>query len=84
MIELAVLAFGRSPYFPSIWLVEDEFVLPVVQSRLGSSVFFKAVKIFQKQEPRGLLGIIELGSTTVFSPQYVVDAFEGLFEYLVS
>ena len=40
----------------------------------------KIVEILQKQYPRGLLGVVQLGGTPGLFPQDVVDILECLLE----
>jgi hypothetical protein len=38
-------------------------------------------EIFEKEEPGGLLGVVELGGAAGFLAENVVDVFEDLFEH---
>src|ERR1700682_2783023 len=49
VIELPVLALGRSPDFPSIGLVEDVGIFLAVQCSLSALVLLKIVKVFQEE-----------------------------------
>ena len=42
----------------------------------------EVVEVLQEQQPRGLLGIVELRGATRLFPEDVVDVLEGLFEHL--
>jgi hypothetical protein len=42
-----------------------------------------AIEVFQEEEPRGLLGIVQLGRAAGLFPENVVDVLEGLFEHRV-
>ena len=44
-------------------------------------VLLQPIQVFEKEEPRGLLGVIELGRSACFFPENVVDIFEGLVEH---
>jgi len=81
VVYLAVLALGRGPFRPAVRLVEDETLLLLFQSSLIGFVLLQPVQIFQEEEPRGLLGIVQLARTARFFPEDVVDVFEGLLEH---
>ena len=42
---------------------------------------FDVVEAFQKQQPRGLLGVVELGGAAGLFPENIVDIFKCLFEH---
>jgi hypothetical protein len=42
---------------------------------------FQVVQVFEEQDPRCLLGIVQLGGAARLFPQDVVDVLEGLFEH---
>ena len=81
VIQLAVLALGSGPAFPAIRLVEDETVFLALQLGLHGLVLLQAIEILQKEEPGGLLGVVQLGGATGFFPQHVVDIFKRLFKH---
>ena len=81
MVELAVLALGRGPAFPSVIRVEDERVLLAVQPGLDGRSPFEVVEVFQEQQPRGLLGVVELGGASGLLAEDVIDIAKGLFEH---
>ena len=56
-------------------------VVVAMQGRLGCPIPLKAIEILEEEEPRALLGVVELTGTTRIFPEDVVDIFEGLFEY---
>ena len=80
-IDLAVLAFGRSPRSPAIGFVEDVGVFPAAEGGVGGLVVFESVEVFQEEQSGGLLGVIEFASAAGVFPEDVVDVFEGLFEH---
>lgn len=49
--------------------------------RFGGAVGFEAVEVFQKEQPRRLLGVIEFGRATGFLAENVVNVSEGLFKH---
>jgi hypothetical protein len=81
VVELAVLALGRGPCFPAVGFVEDVGVFFPVESGLIGLVLFQSVEIFQEQQPRGLLCVIQFGCASRLFPENVVDIFECLFKH---
>jgi hypothetical protein len=81
VVELAVLALGRGPAFPAVGLVEDVAILLPLQRGLIGEVLLQSVEVFQEQQPRRLLRVIQLGGAARLFPEDVVDVFEGLFEH---
>jgi hypothetical protein len=47
---------------------------------LGLLVALQVIEIFEKEQPRGLLGVIELRSAARLFPEDIVDVFECLLE----
>ena len=47
----------------------------------GRLVGLQGVEVFQKEEPRGLLRVIEFAGATGVFPEDITDVFEGLFEH---
>ena len=64
-------------------LVDDGLMF--LASKLGLLLlgFLKVVQILEKQNPGGLLGVIQLGGAPGLVPQNVVDVFESLFEHRI-
>jgi hypothetical protein len=81
VVELSVFIFGRGPGFPAIGLVQHEAVLLARKPRLVRPVLLQPVEVFQEQQPRGLLRVVQLGSATSLLAENVVDIPEGLFEH---
>ena len=81
VVDLAVLALGRGPFFPAVGLVEDVGVLLAVQRGFVGPVLLQPVQVFQEEEPRGLLGVVQFGGAAGLFPEDVVDVFEGLFKH---
>jgi hypothetical protein len=81
VVELAVLALRRRPAFPAIRGIEDVGVWLPAESALHRFVLLQAIEVFQEKQPRGLLGVVELGGAAGFLAEDVVDVFEGLFEH---
>ena len=77
VVELAILALGRGPGFPTIRLVENERVFLPVQFRFFSLLFY----FYTSRTARRLLRVIEFRGAAGFLPEDVVNIFEGLFEH---
>jgi hypothetical protein len=80
VVELAVLALGRSPAFPSVGLIEEVGVLLVVKVGLGQPILLEIIEIFEEEQPRGLLGIVELGGASSLLAEDIIDIAKSLFE----
>ena len=81
VINRAVLALGRGPAFPTVRFVEDEGVFLTIEFCFGGFVGFEGVEIFQEEQPRRLLGVIEFAGAAGVFPEDVIDIFEGLFKH---
>ena len=76
VVERAVLIPWSRPAGPAVLFVEDVAVLFAGELSLHRPLGFQIVQIFQKQHPRGLLGVVELGGTACVLTQDIVDIFE--------
>lgn len=81
VVDLAVLVFGRGPAFPAICRVQNVAVGLAFKRGFGRLVPLQPVEVFEEQQPRGLLGVIQLGGAAALFPERVVDIFEGLFKH---
>jgi hypothetical protein len=81
MIERAVFVFRSSPALPPVRLFEDEGVFLPLQRCLRRLVFLQPVKVFEKQEPRSLFGVVKLRCTTSLFSENVVNVPESLFKH---
>ena len=81
VVEPAVGVLGRGPSFPAVGLVEDVGVGLAVKLGLVGAVLFQVVEVFQEQQPRRLLGVVELGRAAGLLPENVVDVLEGLLKH---
>ena len=45
----------------------------------GELILVESIEVFEEEEPRGLLGVVELGGAVGFFPEDIVDILEGLF-----
>lgn len=80
-INLAVLALRRRPRFPAVRFIEGVGVALTVEGGFGGLVVFEGVEVFQEEQPRGLLSVIEFAGAAGVLPEDVVDVFKGLFEH---
>ena len=53
----------------------------VSEVRVYKVVSLRGVEVFQKQQPRTLLGVVQLAGTTGLFPEDIVDVFESLFKH---
>jgi hypothetical protein len=81
VVDLTVFGLRGSPRFPAVGRIENVGVFSSFKSGFGRLVGLQGVEVFQKEEPRGLLRVIELAGATGVFPEDVVDVFEGLFEH---
>jgi len=81
VVDLAVLALGRGPAFPAVGFIEDVVIFLAFELGLGGFVGFEGIEIFQKEQPRGLLGVIEFAGAACFFSECIVDVFESLLEH---
>jgi hypothetical protein len=81
VVEFAVLALGCGPVFPSILRIKNIGVFFAFERSLGALVLFKIVEVFQEQQPRRLLGVIEFTGATRLFPKDVIDVSESLFKH---
>ena len=81
VVDLTVLALGGGPRFPAIGLVKDVRVFLAIEGGFGRFVVFECVEVFEEEQPRGLLGVVEFAGAAGIFPENVVDIFEGLFEH---
>ena len=80
VIEGAVSLLWRGPVLPAIWLLDDGAIGFARERGFTRSFVLQIVEIFEKQNPRVLLGVIELRGASRLFPEDVVDVFECLFE----
>jgi len=82
VVEAAVFLFRRGPDRPAMLLVDNDGVFFALKLGLLLIGALQIIEVFEKQNPGGLLGIVELGGATGLFAQYVVDIFECLFKHL--
>ena len=81
MVQLPIGALGHGPSLPAVGLVDDVAVGFAVQLCFQRLVGLQCVQVLQEQQPRGLLGVVQLTVTACVLVQDVVDILEGLFEH---
>ena len=81
VVELAGRVLGRRPVVPAVGLVEDVGVGAALERGLVGAVLLEPVEVLQEEEPRRLLGVVELGGAARLFPEHVVDVLEGLLEH---
>ena len=67
--------FWRGPCGPAVGLAQDELVVTPLQHHLGGFVGFKGVQVLQKQQPTGLLGVVQFAGAPRVFVQDVIDIF---------
>ena len=82
MVDLTVLVLGRGPRFPAIGFIEDVGVFLSIEGGFCRLVGFEGVEVFQEEQPRSLLGVVEFAGAPGVFPEDVIDVFEGLFEHV--
>jgi len=63
-----------------VGLVEHEGVLLARKLRLVRPILLQPVEVFQEQQPRGLLGVVQLGGAAGLLAKDIVDVLERLLE----
>ncbi len=81
MVELAVFAFGRRPAYPSVILIEEVAVASAVDLGDGQPFLLQIIEIFEEEQPRSLLDVVELGGASVLLTEDIIDVAKSLFEH---
>ena len=81
VVDLSVPAFRRSPFLPAIRLVEDIGIV-LSMERASRALSLEAVELFEKEQPRSLLGVIQLGRAAGLFAENVVDVPKSLFKHI--
>jgi hypothetical protein len=81
VVELAGGVLGRGPVAPAMRRIDDRRVGLAGQFRLQRPFGFEVVEVLEKEQPAGLLDVVQLGGAARLLPEDVVDVAEGLFEH---
>jgi len=81
VVGLAGCGLWRGPTFPTVGRIEDEAVLLAFERSFGGLVLLHRVEVFEEEQPRALLGVVQFAGAARVLMQDVVDVFEGLFEH---
>ncbi|MGB3710480.1 MAG: hypothetical protein WA985_02200 [Erythrobacter sp.] len=80
-VRLAILILWRGPAGPATFGIKDRLVFAPLQLSFIRSILLQIGKVFEEQEPAGLLGIVQLGSQPFIIAKGTVDIVEGVFEH---
>ena len=83
VVNLAALGFRGRQFRPAEGGIEDVGVSSPLKFGLSCFIVFECIEVFQEQEPRTLLGVIQFAGASGILVEDVVDVFEGLFEHEV-
>ena len=81
MVESSVLGLRRRPFRPAVRGIDDEGIGLALELRQQRAFLLEVVEILQEQNPRSLLGVIELRRAPRLLPEHVVDVLERLLEH---
>jgi len=81
VVELSVPIFGRGPGFPAIGPLQHEGRTSCPKALPRPPVLLQPVEVFQEQQPRGLLGVVQLGGAASLLAKDIVDIPKGLFKH---
>ena len=76
-VQHAILLRG-GPRAPAVVVGKDARVVAAGEDGLGFPLRFKRIEVLQKEQPRGLLDVVELGGAPCILAQHVVDAIEDV------
>ncbi len=82
VIKRTVGRFRGSPLRPLVLTFDDEVVRLADQLRRHRPFLLQVVQVLEKQHPRRLLGVVQLGRTARFFPENIIDIFKGLLKHL--
>ena len=81
VVELAVLGLRRGPGLPAVGLGDDRRVVLPSSSASSRRSLLEIVEVLEEQQPRGLLGIVELGREPLIVPHDPVYVVESVLEH---
>ncbi len=80
-ISCPVSLFRGRPLRPAVLLLNDKTVFPSLQFARQGPFLLQVIQVFEKEEPGGLLGIVQLRGAAALFPEYIIDIFKGLFKH---
>lgn len=80
VVELSVLALGPRPYLPAVLRADNAGITLARQLGRGFLVLLEIIQISQKQNPGGLLHIVQLAGAARVFMENVVYILEGLLK----
>ena len=81
VVELAVRALRRGPAFPAIRRIENVRVGLPRKRRFIGTVLLQPIEILQEQQPRSLLGVVQLGRAASLFPEHIIDVLKRLLKH---
>ena len=80
MVNAAVGGLRGRPLRPAVGFVDQVGVRLPDELGFHRPFLLQVIEVFQEEQPGGLLGVIELGTTAIFLPENIVNVLEGLLE----
>jgi hypothetical protein len=80
VVKLAI-DLGCGPLLPAIIRVEDGGVVLALKLRIVLSLSLQLVEVLQEQQPRRLLGLVQLRGKPLVVPEYFVDIVERVLKH---
>ena len=77
VVQHAILLRG-GPCAPTVFFGENARVAAAGEDGFSFALRFERVEVLQKEQPRGLLDVVELGGAPCVLAQFVVDALEDV------
>lgn len=81
MVDTAICGFGSRPDIPPEISGNDVVVGAAFELGFDGFIRLEAVEIFEKQNPGGLFGVVELTRTSSILPKDIINIFKDLFEH---
>ena len=80
-VELAVGGFRRGPGSPAVRFIEQRGVVIAPEHGFVGPLVLHVVQVLEEQQPRSLLGIVQLGGQPFVVAHGAVDVVEGVFKH---
>ena len=84
LARLRVFLLGRCPLAPTIETRNKSLVGLAIKFSFFLTFCFKIIEVFQEQHPWFLLQIVQLTTTPLLLPEYLINCFECIFVFHVS